>query len=182
MVRDTVYVRPQSYIVMRFKADNPGVWFFHCHIEWHLEQGLAFQLIEDPQGIQKNEKITDNHKQICEKVGVPWEGNAAANSKDYLNLVGENVQVKRLPTGFTAKGIVALVSHVSQHFGIAAISYYGMNDIENMEKRVARDLMCTLMMMMMRRRKNKALLSRLQLVPLLALQTNKLRNWLIFIW
>ena len=109
MVRDTVYVRPQSYIVMRFKADNPGVWFFHCHIEWHLEQGLAFQLIEDPQGIQKNEKITDNHKQICEKVGVPWEGNAAANSKDYLNLVGENVQVKRLPTGFTAKGIVALV-------------------------------------------------------------------------
>ena len=24
--------------------------------------------------------------------------------------------------------------------GLAAISYYGMNDIENMEKRVARDL------------------------------------------
>ncbi|KAG8202381.1 iron transport multicopper oxidase FET3 [Candida albicans P57072] len=141
MVRDTVYVRPQSYIVMRFKADNPGVWFFHCHIEWHLEQGLAFQLIEDPQGIQKNEKITDNHKQICEKVGVPWEGNAAANSKDYLNLVGENVQVKRLPTGFTAKGIVALVfSCISAFLGLAAISYYGMNDIENMEKRVARDL------------------------------------------
>ena len=114
--------------------------FFHCHIEWHLEQGLAFQLIEDPQGIQKNEKITDNHKQICEKVGVPWEGNAAANSKDYLNLVGENVQVKRLPTGFTAKGIVALVFMYLSILGLAAISYYGMNDIENMEKRVARDL------------------------------------------
>ena len=96
-------------------------------------------------------------------------------------MVGENVQVKRLPTGFTAKGIVALVfSCISAFLGLAAISYYGMNDIENMEKRVARDLMCTLMMMMMRRRKNKALLSRLQLVPLLALQTNKLRNWLIF--
>ena len=27
MSRDTVYVKPQSYIVMRFKADNPGVWF-----------------------------------------------------------------------------------------------------------------------------------------------------------
>ena len=49
MLRDTVYVRPQSYIVMRFKADNPGVWLFHCHIEWHLDQGLAIQLIEDPQ-------------------------------------------------------------------------------------------------------------------------------------
>ena len=41
MLRDTVYVRPQSYIVMRFKADNPGVWLFHCHIEWHLEQGFS---------------------------------------------------------------------------------------------------------------------------------------------
>ena len=66
--------------------------------------------------------------------------------------------------------------------GLAAISYYGMNDIENMEKELLETWMCTLMMMMMRRRKNKALLSRLQLVPLLALQTNKLRNWLIFIW
>ena len=141
MLRDTVYVRPQSYIVMRFKADNPGVWLFHCHIEWHLEQGLAFQLIEDPQGIQKNEKITDNHKQICEKVGVPWEGNAAANSKDYLNLKGENVQHKRLPTGFTARGIVALVfSCIAGVLGLATIAYYGMNDIADVEERVARDL------------------------------------------
>lgn len=22
--------------VVRFQADNPGVWFFHCHMEWHL--------------------------------------------------------------------------------------------------------------------------------------------------
>jgi iron transport multicopper oxidase len=21
---------------IRFQADNPGVWFFHCHMEWHL--------------------------------------------------------------------------------------------------------------------------------------------------
>ena len=143
MLRDTVYVRPQSYIVMRFKADNPGVWLFHCHIEWHLDQGLAIQLIEDPQGIQKNasQHITDNHKQICEKVGVSWEGNAAANSKDYLNLKGENVQHKRLPTGFTARGIVALVfSCIAGVLGLATIAYYGMNDIADVEERVARDL------------------------------------------
>jgi iron transport multicopper oxidase len=34
MRRDTVLVRPNGNIVLRFKADNPGVWFFHCHIEW----------------------------------------------------------------------------------------------------------------------------------------------------
>ncbi|CAX40996.1 iron transport multicopper oxidase precursor, putative [Candida dubliniensis CD36] len=143
MLRDTVYVRPQSYIVMRFKADNPGVWFFHCHIEWHLDQGLAIQLIEDPQNIQKNssQQITDNHKQICEKVGISWEGNAAANTKDYLDLKGENVQHKRLPTGFTARGIVALVfSCIAGVLGLATIAYYGMNDIKDVEERVARDL------------------------------------------
>lgn len=141
MIRDTVYVKPHSYMVLRFKADNPGVWFFHCHVDWHLEQGLAIVLIEDPQAIQKNEKITENHKRICEKVGVPWEGNAAANSNDYLDLKGENVQVKRLPTGFTTKGIVALVfSCVAVFLGLFTISFYGMNDIAHVEDKVARDL------------------------------------------
>ena len=143
MIRDTVYVQPQSYFVIRFKADNPGVWFFHCHIEWHLDQGLAIQLIEDPMGIQNNatQQITDNHKQICEKVGVPWKGNAAGNDANILDLSGENIQHKRLPTGFTARGIVALVfSCVAGVVGLAAIALYGMQDISNVEERVARDL------------------------------------------
>jgi iron transport multicopper oxidase len=32
MKRDTVLVRPNGHIVLRFRADNPGVWLFHCHI------------------------------------------------------------------------------------------------------------------------------------------------------
>lgn len=35
MRRDTILVRPNGNIVLRFKADNPGVWLFHCHIEWY---------------------------------------------------------------------------------------------------------------------------------------------------
>jgi iron transport multicopper oxidase len=35
MRRDTVLVQPLGYIVLRFVADNPGVWLFHCHIEWY---------------------------------------------------------------------------------------------------------------------------------------------------
>ena len=30
--RDTLVVYPNSHFVVRFKADNPGIWFFHCHI------------------------------------------------------------------------------------------------------------------------------------------------------
>jgi iron transport multicopper oxidase len=32
MRRDTIAVNPGSYAVIRFVADNPGVWLFHCHI------------------------------------------------------------------------------------------------------------------------------------------------------
>ncbi|KAJ6452315.1 laccase 17 [Mycena vitilis] len=29
-------------------ADNPGPWFLHCHIDWHLEAGLAVVFAESP--------------------------------------------------------------------------------------------------------------------------------------
>lgn len=143
MKRDTVYVRPQSNMVMRFTADNPGVWFFHCHIEWHLEQGLAIVLIEAPEELQDtdSQQLTENHKEICEKVGVSTTGNAAANTEDYMDLTGENVQHAALPAGFTARGIVALVfSCIAAFLGMATISFYGMAEIKDIDQRVARDL------------------------------------------
>jgi hypothetical protein len=29
--------------LIRFVADNPGLWAFHCHISWHMESGLLMQ-------------------------------------------------------------------------------------------------------------------------------------------
>ena len=28
-------------MVIRFPADNPGTWLFHCHVEFHAESGMA---------------------------------------------------------------------------------------------------------------------------------------------
>lgn len=143
MARDTVFVYPHSYIVMRFKADNPGVWMFHCHIEWHLEQGLAILLIEAPEEVQKTEsqQLTENHKQVCKNVGVNYTGNAAGNSVNFMDLTGANVQEKPLPDGFTARGIVALVfSTIAGILGMIAISFYGMADIKDIDERVMRDM------------------------------------------
>lgn len=143
MKRDVVYVRGNSNIVLRFKADNPGVWFFHCHIEWHLEQGLALVLIEAPEEMQKTEsqQLNDNFKDICTKAGVNYTGNAAGNKVDFMDLSGVNVQHKALPSGFTAKGYVAMVfSCIAGFLGIAAITIYGLADIKNMESHVAQDL------------------------------------------
>ncbi|RJE18349.1 Multicopper oxidase [Aspergillus sclerotialis] len=41
ILRDTVQIPSRGYAVLRFRADNPGVWMFHCHILWHLASGMA---------------------------------------------------------------------------------------------------------------------------------------------
>lgn len=37
MRRDTFTIPEQSHVVVRFRADNPGMWILHCHVAWHLE-------------------------------------------------------------------------------------------------------------------------------------------------
>lgn len=40
-LKDTVAVPAKSALALQFVANNPGRWFFHCHIEWHLAAGMA---------------------------------------------------------------------------------------------------------------------------------------------
>ncbi|KAJ5723884.1 hypothetical protein N7488_001919 [Penicillium malachiteum] len=91
--RDTFVVPPQGYLVIRFVADNPCVWFFHCHIDWHLMQGLGMLLIEAPLQIQERVSIPQQQYDLCKAAGIPTEGNAAGNTEDYLDLRGQNLQV-----------------------------------------------------------------------------------------
>lgn len=131
MRRDTVFVRPNGNMVLRFRADNPGVWFFHCHIEWHLEQGLALTLIEAPTQLRALQSIPDSHYGVCAAAGVPSAGNAAGNTRDFLDLTGQNAQENDLPAGFTLKGVIAmLISIVSAILGVAFIAWYGVSDSE----------------------------------------------------
>jgi FtsP/CotA-like multicopper oxidase with cupredoxin domain len=39
--KDTVNVPAGGRLVLLWKANNPGRWFFHCHIEWHVATGMA---------------------------------------------------------------------------------------------------------------------------------------------
>ncbi|KAF8399003.1 hypothetical protein HHK36_014870 [Tetracentron sinense] len=39
--RNTVAIPSGGWAAVRFKADNPGVWFVHCHLEVHTSWGLA---------------------------------------------------------------------------------------------------------------------------------------------
>ncbi|EXJ67555.1 uncharacterized protein A1O5_09568 [Cladophialophora psammophila CBS 110553] len=54
--RDTLLLEPGGFMVLRFRADNPGVWLFHCHMEWHVETGLVATMIEAPLELQQQHK------------------------------------------------------------------------------------------------------------------------------
>ena len=42
--KDTVQVPSGGYTIIRFWANNPGVWFMHCHIDSHALGGMALLL------------------------------------------------------------------------------------------------------------------------------------------
>ena len=85
--RDTVAVFPKSHAVLRFKADNPGVYLFHCHIEWHVEMGLTATIIDSPD-VLRDISITEDHINACKAGGMSYEGNAAGNVEDPLDTTG----------------------------------------------------------------------------------------------
>ncbi|KAI9797575.1 MAG: hypothetical protein M1835_007839 [Candelina submexicana] len=43
---DVVLLLLGGFVVIAFKADNPGSWLLHCHISWHASSGLALQILE----------------------------------------------------------------------------------------------------------------------------------------
>ena len=45
-LKDTVMVPYGGYVVVYFKADNPGYWFLHCHIEVHQLEGMGVVIRE----------------------------------------------------------------------------------------------------------------------------------------
>ncbi|PNT73208.1 hypothetical protein BRADI_2g55060v3 [Brachypodium distachyon] len=49
-VRNTVAVPAGGWAVIRFTANNPGMWFMHCHLDAHLPLGLAmvFEVLDGP--------------------------------------------------------------------------------------------------------------------------------------
>ncbi|EGN96947.1 laccase [Serpula lacrymans var. lacrymans S7.3] len=54
--RDTVSLggNPGDNVTFRFVTDNFGPWFFHCHIDWHLNKGFAVVMAEAPKEIKNH--------------------------------------------------------------------------------------------------------------------------------
>ncbi|KAL9082176.1 MAG: hypothetical protein Q9159_006641 [Coniocarpon cinnabarinum] len=57
--RDTTMLPAGGWLVLAFQTDNPGAWLFHCHIAWHISQGLGVQFLESKQNIAIPEQFAD---------------------------------------------------------------------------------------------------------------------------
>lgn len=44
--RDVTMLPALGFLVVAFRADNPGNWLFHCHIAWHVSGGLSADFVE----------------------------------------------------------------------------------------------------------------------------------------
>jgi len=55
----------QDNVTIRFVTDNPGPWFLHCHIDWHLDAGMAIVLAEDVDEIPTKDQVTPEWKELC---------------------------------------------------------------------------------------------------------------------
>ncbi|RFU27203.1 hypothetical protein B7463_g9130, partial [Scytalidium lignicola] len=89
MRRDTIAVNANSYAVLRFQADNPGIWLFHCHIEWHVVMGLVATVIEAPEELT-GLPIPADSQAVCAIQNIPIAGNAAGHTLNLTDMSGAN--------------------------------------------------------------------------------------------
>jgi len=140
MRRDTVQIPSMGSITLRVVADNPGVWLFHCHIEWHLEAGLAIQLVEAPLAAQQHrDRVPQQLYNNCQALGRPTSGNAVGKPST-TDLKGELAGPFPQRLGWHAKGIGAITGCVlTAVLGMATVVWYtlgGHISEEEMEEEV----------------------------------------------
>jgi hypothetical protein len=78
--RDVVLLPSNGYVVIAFKADNPGPWLIHCHIAFHISGGLGMQIMENQPGAF--DIWPDNSRAIAEARRVCRNWNAWYLNKD----------------------------------------------------------------------------------------------------
>ena len=68
--RDVALLPKGGYLIIAFKADNPGSWLLNCHIAWHASSGLAMQIMEREKDIMKT--ISPERQEETDRVCKNW--------------------------------------------------------------------------------------------------------------
>ncbi|RGP71961.1 hypothetical protein FSPOR_3076 [Fusarium sporotrichioides] len=71
--RDVVLLPSNGFVVIAFKADNPGVWLMHCHIARHASEGLAMQVLERQSDANKLFPVSSLNMIEADRVCQNWK-------------------------------------------------------------------------------------------------------------
>ncbi|KUJ18466.1 uncharacterized protein LY89DRAFT_582403 [Mollisia scopiformis] len=62
--KDTVSVPRRGHVVVRFKADNEGIWMLHCHVLFHQASGMAMGI--QVGGNENHEMVDNGARNMCQ--------------------------------------------------------------------------------------------------------------------
>lgn len=80
--RDVTTLPVGGWLVLAFPADNPGAWLMHCHIAWHVSQGLSLQFLERQSEILGAIGSLDQFDSNCAAWESYWNGPHAYQKDD----------------------------------------------------------------------------------------------------
>jgi len=76
--RDVVSVPANGWALLRFTADNPGVWAVHCHIDWHMAAGLMLTMIEGGDHLTRGHSVIVPPQQLAASCAAGEHGGDSA--------------------------------------------------------------------------------------------------------
>lgn len=74
--RDTTMLPAGGWVAVAFQTDNPGAWLMHCHIAWHVDQGMAVQFLETA-GLDDIEAPASSYQSGCNDWNAYYPEHAA---------------------------------------------------------------------------------------------------------
>jgi hypothetical protein len=93
--KDTIAVPNNGYVVLRFRANNPGFWLFHCHFLFHIVIGmnLVLQVGTHSDLPHQIHPYHDVEQEVT--VEEPEAGIVRAESQHHVSVVGHRDRVLR---------------------------------------------------------------------------------------
>ncbi|KAI9508590.1 laccase [Russula earlei] len=87
VIRDVVSIGlAGDDVTIRFMTDNPGPWFFHCHIDWHLNAGFAVVFAEDVPDVKAQVNPPQAWENLCPRYNNFIDNNTSSGPVDLTGL------------------------------------------------------------------------------------------------
>lgn len=88
LCRDSFVVQGGGYLILRIQVLNPGAWFIHCHLGWHLASGFAGVVVMRPDAIRQFQ-LPPAHRQLC-KDFINRDSFPSLDGSSYNSQAGSN--------------------------------------------------------------------------------------------